>query len=71
MVCIVSRHASLVQHHWAWFVLFDYELHGWREKTQSMPNKDEQVKHDVKQPNPCLVMKSKWRMKWKNTNHTK
>jgi hypothetical protein len=27
MVCIVSRHASLVQHLWAWFVLFDYELH--------------------------------------------
>ncbi len=36
-----------------------------------MPSKDEQVKHDVKQPKPCLVMKNKWSMKWKNTNHTK
>jgi hypothetical protein len=27
MVCFVSLHASLVHHHWAWFVLLDYELH--------------------------------------------
>jgi hypothetical protein len=27
MVYFVSLHASLVHHHWAWFVLLDYALH--------------------------------------------
>jgi hypothetical protein len=27
MVCFVSLHASLVHHHWAWFVLFHFMLH--------------------------------------------
>jgi hypothetical protein len=27
MACFVSLHASLVHHHFAWFVLLDYALH--------------------------------------------
>jgi hypothetical protein len=27
ILCVVSLLASLVHHHWAWFVLFDYMLH--------------------------------------------